>query len=417
LRARTVLLLVVLLGAAGGAAYLSTEKTKKARPRVEVSGPGRLELLQRLLDRRAAALGKGDARALATTAAGAQRARDRRSARRVRGLGVHRVQLTLTSPPGDLRRDRIRVDAQLSYRVHGIAGRFGARQRIGLGWDGKGWRVRGVTARRGKLPWEVAPQRRIRTRHFVVWAPRSVDPAAAGLTGALEAGYERMRDVLARGRLRRRYLVVVAGDAAQARALTARIRGVASLAAITDTEVRQEGPAERVVEVASQRLLVIWPSFVSIGPEARGTVVAHELTHAAVARATSGRTPAWLVEGLALYVSADERVAEAAQLIVAGGSPKVLSLTGLSDPDVIARLGGDAQNAAYAYASAAALYIAERYGQDALLDLYDAFNEESLEGEGGDVALSDAATRRVLHVRLRRLERELREWILARGLS
>ena len=415
MNARAVLVVVLLLAGAGGLAYLSTERGKKSPDRGEVSRPGRAELLQRLLDRRAAALEKGDARAFAATAAGDQRARDRRSARQARGLGVHRVRLQAEGD--DLRRNQVRLDAQLSYRVRGISGRFAARRRLTLRWNGKDWRVRAATAERGKLPWEVAPQRRVRTKHFVVWAPRDVDPDAAGLPAALEAGYARMRDVLARGRLRKRYLVVVAGDASQARALTAQIRGVASLAAITDTEVRQEGPAERVVEVASQRLLVIWPSFISIGPEQRDTVVAHELTHAAVARSTSGRTPAWLVEGLALYVSGDERVAEAAQLILGGGNPKELSLTGLSDPDVIGRGGGEAQNAAYAYASAAALYIAERYGQDALLDLYDVFNEESLKGQAGDPELTDAAMRRVLRVGLRRLERELREWILARGLS
>ena len=418
MRARSILLLVILLGAAGGAAYLSTQTTQKeqpARERGEVAKPGRLERLQQMLDRRAAALGKADARAFAATATGAQRGRDRRSARRVRGLGVHAVRLQAEG--GDVRRDRLTLNAQLSYRVRGISGRFNARQRLTLQWNGRDWRVRDASARRGQLAWDVGPQRRIRTPHFVLWAPPGVDPAAAGLPDALEAGYVRMRGVLARGRLRKRYLVVVAGDARQARALTDMIRGVASLAAITDTEVRQEGPAQRVVEVASQRLLVIWPSFVSIGPEARGTVVAHELTHAAVARSTSGRTPAWLVEGLALYVSGDERSAEAAQLMLGGSGPGAPSLGKLSDPDVIARLDGEAQNAAYAYSSAAAFYIGERYGQDALLELYDAFNDDSLKGPGGDPRLTDAATRRVLRVRLRDLERELRQWIAGRGLS
>lgn len=409
---KKTLAILLVLAAAGGLAYVATDRSTTGGGRDgrgAVSRPGRAELLQQMLDRRAKALAEGDAAALARTATGSQRARDRRAARRIRGLGVRKVELLAEG--GDLRANRLQLRARLSYAVRGISGRFAASLRLGLQWNGKEWRVRSTTARRGRVPWEVTALRRIRSPRFVVWAPRDIDTASAGLTDALESGYAKMRDVLARGRLRRRYLVVVAGDAGQARALTASIRGIASLAAITDTEVRQEGPAEQVVEVASQRLLVIWPSFLAVGPDARSTVVAHELTHAAVARSTSGRTPSWLVEGLALYVSGDERRLEAARLLVEGTGT---SLRRLSDPDVISTLSGEAQNVAYAFSSAAAYYIAERFGQAKLLDLYDVFNEESLRGRRGDPRLTDRATRRVLGVSLRRLDRDLIEWI---GLS
>ena len=55
--------------------------------------------------------------------------------------------------------------------------------------------------------------------------------------------------MLARSRLRRRYLVVVAGDAAQARALTTEIRGVETLAAISDAAINESGPERRTVGV------------------------------------------------------------------------------------------------------------------------------------------------------------------------
>ena len=144
-----------------------------------------------------------------------------------------------------------------------------------------------------------------------------------------------MGDVLVKGVLRRRYLVVVAADAAQARQMTTGIRGVATLAAISDSAVREEGPADRVVQVASQRLLVVWPSFAPLDADGRRRVVAHELTHAALAGHTSGRTPGWLVEGIALYVSGDRRVGDAARYVAgdAGGvSRRALTLTGLSSP-------------------------------------------------------------------------------------
>ena len=109
-------------------------------------------------------------------------------------------------------------------------------------------------------------------------------------------------------RLRRRYLVVVARRHAGRARADRGIRGVESLAAISDAAVREAGSARRVTTVVSQRLLVVWPPFSALDADGRRRVVTHELTHAALAGVTSGRTPAWLVEGIALYVSGDRRV-------------------------------------------------------------------------------------------------------------
>jgi hypothetical protein len=363
--------------------------------------------LQALLDRRAGALQAGDARRYAATATGAQRARDRRAARNARGLPLRAVRLTAARIDVDGRRAVLAVRA--SYAVEGVRGRFAAPRTLHATRTGRGWRIRSETSRRRHHPWEVARFTARRSEHFTVLAPAAL--ATDGLTGALEAGYARMRDVLASGRLRRRYLVVVAADASQARRMTAGIRGVATLAAISDTAVREQGVAERVVDVASQRLLVIWPAFASLAADERQRVVAHELTHAALARRTSGRTPAWLTEGIALFVSGDDRAAVAADLVRAGATGQALTLRGLSRPDAIGRLGGDGQTAGYAYSSAAAFYIAERFGRRRLFALYDAFNDESLGGPAG-VALANRAVRRALGVSLRALERDLRRWLL-----
>ena len=227
-----------------------------------------------------------------------------------------------------------------------------------------------------------------------------------------------MGEVLVKGVLRRRYLVVVAGDAAQARQMTTGIRGVATLAAISDSAVREKGPADRVVQVASQRLVVVWPSFAPLDADGRRRVVAHELTHAALAGKTSGRTPGWLVEGIALYVSGDRRVGDAARYVAgdAGGvSRRALTLTGLSSPGAIGRLDGEGQSAAYAYSSAAAFYIAERFGRKRYLRLYDAFNDPKLtEPEGAE--LTAAAVRKTLGISLLDLERDLRRWIVTRAV-
>ena len=255
--------------------------------------------------------------------------------------------------------------------------------------------------------------------------PRDVDVRAAGLPAALERAPRTIARLLP-DRIARRYLVVVAPDAPRAHRLASHIAGIESLVAVADSDIREEGAARHPDQVYAQRLVLIWPPYKALAPAGQARILEHELTHLVTAPVTSGLTPSWLVEGLALYVSGDRRVDEAAQLLGAvvldgaGGqgaaaAHRSLALASLSAPDAIARLDGPGQAAAYAYASSAAFYIADKYGRRALLRLYAVFNADDLPG-GAGVAVTDAAVRRVLHVSLGRLERNLRAWIVARAL-
>ncbi len=362
--------------------------------------------LDRLLSRRSAALARGDGRAYAATATGGQRARDRRAVRRARGLGVERVGLSVVSMRIGRRRARLRVRAL--YGLRGVTGRFGGERRLDTVRTRSGWRVARESSRRQRHPWEIGRFVRVRSRHFLVLAPAGLD--VSSLPEALENGYVAMRDVLRGARLRRRYLVVVAGTTSQARQLTSGIRGIESLAAITDSRVQETGPARRAARVVSQRVLVLWPVFAELDPANRVRIVTHELTHAALSGRTSGRTPAWLVEGLALYTSGDRRITEAAEALRAVNRP---SLRGLSGPDRIAHLSGAGQRDSYAYASASAYYIAERFGERAYLRLYESFNRTAIRGRAGDARTVDRAVRAALGISLRRLDRDLRAWIEA----
>ena len=376
--------------------------------------PSAEEQLTALLERRARALQAGSPRRLAATSAGAQRARDRRAARNAAALPLRRVALEPRDIDVDGRRAVLKVRSR--YGIAGIRGNFAADRTLRAVRTGRGWRISSSMGRRQRYPWEIARFGSERTRHFTILAPAAL--AADGLADALEAGYEQMGEVLVEGVLRRRYLVVVAGDAAQARQMTTGIRGVATLAAISDSAVREQGPADRVVQVASQRLLVVWPAFAPLDGEGRARVVAHELTHAALASRTSGRTPGWLVEGIALYVSGDRRVGAAARYVAGDAgraSRRALTLTGLSSPGSIGRLDGDGQSAAYAYSSAAAFYLAERFGRKRFLRLYAAFNDPDLTEPAG-AELTAAAVRRTLGLSLLELERDLRRWIVTRAV-
>jgi hypothetical protein len=367
--------------------------------------------LQTLLDRRAQALADGRPAAYAATAAGPQRARDRRAGRIAARLTVRDVRMQIRSVA--VRGDRAVVRAGASWGIRGVRGTFVTERTLRAERRPGGWRITGVDDRRGRPPWEVGDYAQTRTGHFIVLAPPAVGLDTAGLPATLSAGYDAIHAALPKVPLRRRYLVVVAPTARAAQALTVDIRGVAGLAAISDSAVRETGPAERVESVVSQRLLVVWPAFIALADEERRRVVAHELTHAVLAESTSGRTPAWLVEGIALLVSGDRRDDQVAAALEGRAgeqgreAAEVFSLRALSPPGAIARLSGARQAGAYAYASAATYALAAAFGDRAVLRLYDAFNDESLRGPAG-AGLVDRALRHVIGEGLAAFEARLR---------
>jgi len=380
---RTVVAVVVLLAGCGGGDEPAPRPAAAPAAPVERVEPTAEEQIAALLEQRAAALEAGDARAYAATATAGRRRADRVHARRAARLRPSDVELVPLKV--DVQGDRATARVVTSYALAGVHSGFQVERRMTLRRRGE-WRVAAVQPRRGAPPWEIGDFVRRGARHFAILAPATLD--VGDLPAALESGYAAMQDLLAGSRLRRRYLVLVTADAAQARALTTRIQGVETLAAISDAAIVQSGAAAQVDRVVGLRLLVVWQSFGALASEERERVVTHELTHAALAGTTSGRTPSWLSEGVALYVSGDRRPA-------APGA----DLAALSRPHDIARLSGTAQSDAYATSSAAAFAIAERFGRRRLLRLHDVFNDPTLRGRPGP-RLADRAVRRVLGIRL-----------------
>jgi hypothetical protein len=371
-RAVALVALAVLVGCGGGGGDAAPRPT--ATPRAEVERgtqepPNDALLVDQLVKRRTRA----------------------RAVHRAAGLRMRVTSIDLVDLEVDGNRATARV--ALNYRIAGIRSTFQSVRRIDAVKRGGRWRIARIHGRRGLPPWETGKFVRRSSEHFVVLAPEGA--AIDDLVASLESGYSTIGGVLEHGRLRRRYLVVVAGDAAQATALTTRIRGIETLAAISDASIDESGPERRITRVISLRLLVVLPAFAGLGPDGRGRIVTHELTHAALTGFTSGRTPAWLSEGIAMYVSGDRRAA-----------PAGADLRALSAPTAIARATGDTQADAYATSSAAAFAIADRFGRAKLLALYDAFNDPQLAGEPGP-GLAARAVRRELGVSLAELQRSL----------
>ena len=377
--------LLACLAGCGGGGDDDPEPRATATPGspAERPEPSPAEQIRTVLDKRGAALEDGKAKAYAATGAGAQRRADRVHGRRARRLRLRKVFLTAQNIEVRGRRATARVTTL--YSLAGVRGQFRVNRRVKFRRRGS-WRVTSVQARRGAPPWEVGGFVTRRSRHFVVVAPSGL--AIGDLTEALESGYATMRDLLPRRRLQRRYLVLVAADAGQAKTLTTGIRGIESLAAIADSTVIQTEPAWAVERVVGLRLVIVWGLYSTLPAEQRGITITHELTHAVLAGSTSGRTPSWLREGVALYVTGDRRPA-----------PASVDLAALSRPAAIARLAGVSQADAYSASSAAAYAIAERFGRLKLLRLYNVFNKPSLRGRPGP-RLTNRAVKRVLGIRL-----------------
>ena len=167
----------------------------------------------------------------ARSATATARRRATRAASRSATSSCRRRLVRRRRPPGDRARPH-------HLRRRGIRGRFATQRRITAAAPATAGASPARRPARAPAVGDRAGQR-APPEHFVVLAPAGLDVAA--LPDALEDGYARMGDVLERPRLRRRYLVVVAGGAQAARALTESIRGVESLAAISDAEVQETG--------------------------------------------------------------------------------------------------------------------------------------------------------------------------------
>ena len=347
-----------------------------------------------LLRERATRLERGAS--LAGTSTGAQQARDRRAARRSRALALE--QVSFVADQLQTAGDRAKAHVTLSYRVRGMKRPFRTPRVVTARRTGDGWRVTRDRPRREPLPWEVAPFTAHRSRHIVLLAPRGMDTGP--LRSGLERAYAEIRRDLPSRDLPPSVLVIAAADGEQAERLTGRIaRGIV---AVSNVSVEWgPAPAAAVERVLAQRLIVVTDRWRGGDEAERQSTLVHEMTHTALDPDTSARTPPWLIEGVAMYVSNDDRTAEA-RARAAGLAPS-MKLRKLCKPNAIFRLRARAQGAAYAASSAAAETIVARRGNKGLFRLYDAFNDSRIPG-GPGAATTDRVLRRTIGLRLAELD-------------
>jgi predicted small lipoprotein YifL len=422
----TVALAAVLtLAACGGGSGSDGPRsaTPTAAPQrtdeAEAQAPSDTELLTRLLQARATAIEAGDSGAYLATATGAtQRRRDRRAIAAARRLPLRSVGLSARST--EITGDRAVLRVVLRYAFSGVDTVYYKTSRVAARRTASGWRVASDRPTYGAVaPWEHRTYVARRSRHFLALTPKGLQ--AKSLMRDLEAGRTRMRQGLPGVTPPKRVLVIVARTGADTRALTKDITTLRSLVAVAETQYSTTGPAKRIAEVWGERVFVLWSSYAGRSESGRQTVIAHELTHTALAKRTSARTPPWLTEGIALYASGDDRAGEAGALLSGRGylsdpadqaaARRAMSLGRLSRVRALRNLSSAGLSFAYAYAAAAAYTIAEQHGQEALLRVLRAYGSERYRGTGR--TLTDRILRRTLKTSLKTFEAQVRAYATA----
>jgi hypothetical protein len=415
------LLITACGGGSGGDPKPASKKTASTRAPAakKKEPPSDTDQLNDLLENRANALEVGDIRGFVATATGAQVARDRRAAANAKVLPLTSVDLTAGGTEVDGDRATMRVD--MIYRFDGVDAEYLKTSRMTAKKTESGWRISNDRPSAGMLaPWEYTRYKARTSKHFLALAPQSLK--VGSLMKDLEKGRERMKRGLPGVKAPDHTLVIVARNGTDTKALTKNYHTLSAIVAVAEYNVKLDGPARKVTGVAGQRVFVLWRSYGNRGSDDRRMVIAHELTHASMVRNTGGRVPAWLVEGLAMYVSGDKRAGDAGALLSGArlrdaskqpAAERALSLTRLAKPTSLDRMSAIPLAFAYSYASAAAYTVATKHGGvKALLRLYKAFNSAKFHGAPGR-ALSDRVLRKTLHVSLKKFESEVQAYARA----
>jgi hypothetical protein len=297
---------------------------------------------------------------------------------------------------------------RLTYRVRG----FDRRDLVYTEYltfdrnQGAGWVISGDGAAHGLRDdpqiWSGGRLEVVHGRHSLVLA-EGEDGVVAGQDAAERTA--ELRDIAARldtgtrivsgvvgDRWARHAVVLVPATEQKAEELAGDMRNLGDIAALAVITGDAGGQA-----TGEDRVVITPTAFERLNALGRHVVLTHELVHVAMGGARDGRTPMWLIEGLADYVgyknagvSTKAAGRELADLIGAGDMPA--ALPGRTEFEG----SGERLSAAYEEAWLACRMVAERYGEDTLVRLYRTAGAEP--GAAGDPRAEDRALHTVLGI-------------------
>jgi hypothetical protein len=158
-----------------------------------------------------------------------------------------------------------------------------------------------------------------------------------------------------------------------------------NLAAVATAELSGDSFAS-----AANRVWINPGAWGKVTDQGRPIVLRHEVTHVATGAAVPGDFPIWLEEGLAEYIGylgSGVPVRVIARDLLADARAGVVP-EGLPDRSDFAP-GGTALDVAYEHAWWACQYIVDRYGEQALLEVYRAALRQVDQSRAADIALRE----------------------------
>jgi hypothetical protein len=236
-------------------------------------------------------------------------------------------------------------------------------------------------------PWDFGPCRVLSSSAGLVLSHPGGEALAARVLAELDSAVGAVTSVWGAG-WAQRVAVWIPSDAREMEALVGPAFAVGSVAgvAVADEVDRDNHTA------AGQRVVLNPQIAASSPPLSLRIVLRHEITHVAARGATVDGAPMWLLEGFADYVGYRgnyERIDHAAPALAAqvrAGSPLVLP----DDGDF--RADGSRMDLAYQQAWTVNVYLAQRFGENRLVQLY-----RALAGGGRpDESEVDAVLRQVI---------------------
>ncbi|WP_437038246.1 hypothetical protein [Streptomyces sp. enrichment culture] len=359
-----VLLLVALVGCGGPSATDSATAD-----------------VQRLLDRRAAAVVDRDARAFERTGAGADFGR-------LRAVPVAGWSYRVTA----LRRsgDTATADAELRYSVAGYdrapvtAGRT---LRLSRDADGRWSVVEDRPAKKSAQQlWDQGTVRIMRGTHSLVLGVGQSDRSLRGFAELADRAVPAVSDAWGARWSGRVVVFVPESLEGMAGLLGSPASSYRGIAAVTtgETGAPARAPADRII--------VNPDAFALLGSLGEQVVVTHETTHVATRARTTAATPLWLSEGFADWVgyrsvgrTPAEAAPELARAVDQGRLPAALP----DDEDF--GFTGDAGRLARAYESGwtACRLIADRWGESRLRAFYRAVGEHDKRAGAVEAAMRE----------------------------
>jgi hypothetical protein len=266
------------------------------------------------------------------------------------------------------------ADVQLVYRYEGLPA--DNQFRMSFEYDverrGERWlvtRSEMVTAGdegfSGPPIWATGPVAASRSDHFLALYRPGLTNAERALAAAEEArkGLAERIEVLELDPVN---LVLLAGSEEEYAELTGRATDAGELAAARFVFNSLGGPESRQMMFKADVVVGDGEPTLGEGGEIlpAAQVFQHELAHLALSRHAGPFTPGWAVEGAAMYLAGERRVA-AWRVGLASGAFDGMSLAGMQP--------GLSDGLQYAYANAAVLHLIDEHGPERFFDLYAGF--------------------------------------------